>query len=185
MFNSTLGDLPLSVTDPLGIINALAASRARRRDQRRQRASAIVQLRAHLLAYGREEQLDLFTGPAADERQSLPAVAITTRSFCRNVAIKWTDAQIMALCDGIIEASLEGLKTFTNPARRRELLTWFGPSSDPTETLSFAFCCRVAGLQPEPISEEVWRNYKAEIRGYLAEDDIVSYDERQIDFAFA
>lgn len=174
-----IGELPLSLLDPIGIVNALAARKTKRRQQRLCRAAAIKQLRDHLLAYGKEEQLDLFQQAVG------PVVAVSTQSFCRDVANTWTDQQIIALCDGIIKASLEGLKAFVNPKRRRELITWFSPSSDPDETLSFAFCCRVAGLDPEPITTMVKRLYWEEILGYLAADSGADCDVRQTGFAFA
>lgn len=183
MLKQIFGQLSLPVLDPLGIVTALAERREQRRDARRLRTSAIAQLRRDLLAFGASEQLDLFAAvlPSADRELLVP-----THDFCRTVASEWTDQQIVALCDGIIRASLEGLRGFKDPSRRRELLTWFAPSSDPDETLSFAFCCRIAGLDPEPIYTSVWHQFKAEIRGYLEEERApADTHEHQDDFLFA
>ncbi|MEY2117234.1 hypothetical protein [Rhodanobacter sp. FW106-PBR-R2A-1-13] len=183
MLKQWFGQLSLPVVDPLGIVTALAERREQRRNARRQRASAIVQLRQELLAFGAAEQLDLFVGvmPARETDGLVP-----TRDFCRTIANEWSDQQIVALCDGIIRASLEGLRSFKDASRRRELLTWFAPASDPSETLSFAFCCRVAGLNPEPIYTSVWHQFKAEICGFLEQGEgHVDADVNQADLLLA
>lgn len=166
-----IGELALAVTDPQGIVARLAARRAESRTARRSKKKAITLLRAAFLAFGSSEQLDLFTSPAAAVQQLVPTavVEVTAQAFAREVAQQWSDQQIVALCDGIIRASLEAVQGYSNRERRKELLAWFAPSSDPKETLSFAFCCRIAGLDPEPIQSLLAREYKAEIREYVAE----------------
>lgn len=172
--------LLLPIPDPLALIEDIANRRESRRDLRRERSVAIARFREALLKYGACEQMDLFTGVMPNE------VAEDTQVFLTEVAVTWTDHQIVELCDGIIKASLEGLKDFKVKQRRKELFTWFGPSSNKNELFSFAFCYLVAGINPEPIWNRLMADYGDEIRSYIKEDEEqVIRDHRQSDFAFA
>lgn len=176
----------LPITDPLAYIEAIAESRRAGRVGRRQR-KAITGLRTTLLELVKVDQLDLFGTQPITTDQPAPTPSTKT-AFYAEVANTWTDAQIVALCDGMIKANLEGLRDFKNDARRRDLLTWFAPSSDRNDLFSMAFCCAVAGLDAQVISEQVWRMYRQEIRGLIEQDERTepepTFDRRQTALAY-
>jgi len=173
----------LPITDPLAYIEAIATSRRAKRVDRRQR-KAIRQLRSTLLAFCKIEQLDLFGSQQAQRVEPI-AELTATAAFYKEVAVTWTDKQVVALCDGMIKASLEGLRDFKNDERRRELFAWFAPCSRKEDLFSMAFCCAVAGLDPDVISAQVLRMYRPEIVAMIGEEDRVpTRDIRQQELAF-
>ncbi|EQD44452.1 hypothetical protein B1B_13517, partial [mine drainage metagenome] len=152
--------------DPLEFILSAAEALSRSRRARKERKAAIRQFRAQAL---REviTQLSLPFGQREEQ-----ATVITKRGMTPliEMAIAWKDDEIVNLADAMITEGLLSLKNDRSKEVRKDILGWFAPSAVDSAPFSFAFCCRVAGFQPEAIRHFIAKQYRDEIKRYVEDD---------------
>lgn len=156
MSNTIWGQLALPIVDPLAFARALADKRKHHISNQRARKGFIKKLRQQLLdAF--HNQLDLFVGIPQDAR--------------KEIAEKWTDEEIVALCDYLVTSALEGLRDFKNRERRLELFEWMCPAAEENVPFSFKSCCRIAGMDAENLTLSVYHLYRDEIISLIQEKE--------------
>lgn len=155
----------LPISSSIDFIKALAASRKVKKVKRAQR-KAIKFLRESLLKLIAMDQLDLFAPASAESAQEIQQRE-EERALWKEVATNWKDEEVVLLADSLIVRTLELIRDSTNDNVKRELITWFAPSSDPDEPFSMAFWCRIAGHDPMEYSKQIRRIYREDINRWL------------------
>lgn len=147
----------LPIVNPLEFARGLAEKRKRSVEKHRARAQSGVlsKLRQQLLNIA--HQLDLFED--------------SHREIVLDIAINWSDKELIALCDGLVSNALEDLRDAKNHLRRKEIFQWMAPSAPQDVPFSFNACCKAAGLDADNLRRFVLSNYREEIRRYVEEDD--------------
>lgn len=165
-----LGQLMLPITDPVAYLEAMTRTRDKRRAARRLNREAIATLRTRILEFTNSEQLDLFSG---EPTPSVISPVAADRDLLNEIATNWDDREIVHLCDGLVQSTLEGLRDFKDKARRIELLLWMAPDARADEAFSFDMCCQVCGLDAENIRSFVSKTYRDEISRYVADENAI------------
>ena len=160
----------LPFVNPIEFIRALRESRAERRKTLNKRREALDGFRRKIgdmvsKAVLEKAQLTLFPSVT-------PSSTHGEREFIAVVKemVTWSDSDLVGAHDGMVKDALIKLRDTVNKTIRRELFQWLAPNAHHDQPFSFESCCAIAGLDSDHIRRQIFRLYRDEIVGLIAEE---------------
>lgn len=160
----------LPFVNPVEWVRAMRNSRSERRKMLGTRKEALEGFRSkigNLVSKAILERAQLALFPSG-----MPDSTLAERDFVEVVKemVNWSDADLVAAHDGMIQDALTKLRDTVSKPVRRELFQWFAPDAHHEQPFSFESCCAIAGLDADHLRRQVLRLYRDEIVALIVEE---------------